>query len=128
MDMISSIRLIAFDADDTLWHNERIYRDAQERWTQLLIKYIPLDNYDAYLFQTELQNITDFGFGIKSFTLSMIQAAIELTQGRIKGDDILEIVSIAKQMLDTPTELLEGVRDTVVEAIELIPINDHNER
>ena len=64
MDMISSIRLIAFDADDTLWHNERIHRDAQERWTQLLIKYIPLDNYDAYLFQTELQNITDFGFGI----------------------------------------------------------------
>ncbi len=122
MDMISSIRLIAFDADDTLWHNERIYRDAQERWTQLLIKYIPLDNYDAYLFQTELQNITDFGFGIKSFTLSMIQAAIELTQGRIKGDDILEIVSIAKQMLDTPTELLEGVRDTVVELSSSFPL------
>lgn len=120
--MISSIRLIAFDADDTLWHNERIYRDAQERWTQLLIKYIPLDNYDAYLFQTELQNITDFGFGIKSFTLSMIQAAIELTQGRIKGDDILEIVSIAKQMLDTPTELLEGVRDTVVELSSSFPL------
>ena len=120
--MPSSIRLIAFDADDTLWHNERIYRNAQEKWRQLLIKYIPLNEFDTHLFQTELQNISYFGFGIKSFTLSMIQAAVELTEGRIKGDDILEIISIAKHMLDTPTELLDGVQDTVIDLANSFPL------
>ena len=101
----------------------------KENGGQLLIKYIPLNEFDTHLFQTELQNISYFGFGIKSLTLSMIQAAVELTERvRINGDDILEIISIAKHMLDTPTELLDGVLDTVIDLANSFRVNDNNER
>jgi putative hydrolase of the HAD superfamily len=105
--------IIAFDADDTLWQNERIYNETQEKYTRLLAQYTGADGIDAALYETEKGNIPYFGYGIKSFTLSMIENAIRLSAGRITADEIAQIVGFAKTMIDTPVELLAHVPETV---------------
>lgn len=105
--------VIAFDADDTLWHTERLYVDAQNKFAQLLATYHPADWVNQRLSRTEARNIEHFGYGIKSFTLSMIETAVELTEGRISGQDIQVIVDLAKTMLNAPVELLPYVKATI---------------
>jgi putative hydrolase of the HAD superfamily len=106
--------LIAFDADDTLWHNERLYDQSQAGLADLLAGYgVGEKTVDERLLQVESRNIRVFGYGIKSFTLSMIQTAVELTGGRISGQDVLAIIDLAKTQLDAPVELLEHVTETV---------------
>jgi putative hydrolase of the HAD superfamily len=106
--------LIAFDADDTLWHNERLYNQTQTGLADLLARYgVSKKSVDEHLLQVESRNIRVFGYGIKSFTLSMIQTAVELTEGRISGQDVLAILDLAKTQLDAPVELLEHVTETV---------------
>jgi putative hydrolase of the HAD superfamily len=105
--------IIAFDADDTLWQNECIYNETQEKYTRLLAKYTGADGIDAALYATEKGNIPYFGYGIKSFTLSMIETAIRLSGGRITGGEIAQIVGFAKTMIDTPVQLLDHVAETV---------------
>jgi len=105
--------IIAFDADDTLWHNERLYAGAQARFAQLLSHYHKPEWVNDRLYQTETRNIAHFGYGVKSFALSMIETSIELTEGRIAGSDIQVIIDIAREMLDTKMELLEGVSETL---------------
>ena len=105
--------IIAFDADDTLWQNERIYNETQEKYTRLLARYTGADGVDAALYQTEKSNIPYFGYGIKSFTLSMIENAIRMSEGRITASEIAQIVGFAKTMIDTPVELLDHVPETV---------------
>ena len=105
--------VIAFDADDTLWHNERLYHQAQARFARLLAAYHPAEWVNARLDQTETRNIAHFGYGIKSFALSMIETAVELTEGRISGQDIRAIIDLAKEMLNAPVELLPYVKDTI---------------
>ncbi len=105
--------LIAFDADDTLWHTERLYVEAQDGLARLLAAYQPAEAVNARLFQTESRNIQYFGYGIKSFTLSMIETAVELSQGRITGDEVLAILGFARAMLDAKVELLEHAAEAV---------------
>jgi len=105
--------LIAFDADDTLWHNETIYSLTQNKLKQLLSKYRNTDTLEDDLYATERRNLHYFGYGIKSFTLSMIETAIELTDGQIQGRDIEQIINFAREMLETPTQLLEHVEETI---------------
>ncbi|MGD0004618.1 MAG: HAD family hydrolase [Anaerolineaceae bacterium] len=105
--------VIAFDADDTLWHTERLYVDAQNKFVQLLAAYHPADWVNQRLSQTEARNIEHFGYGIKSFALSMIETAVELTEGRISGQDIQVIVDLAKTMLNATVELLPYVKATI---------------
>lgn len=107
------IEVIAFDADDTLWHNERIYQDAQSKFKELLARYHRPAWIEERLYQTEMRNLAHFGYGIKSFALSMIETAVELTEGRVTGDDIRAIIEITKAMLATDVELLEPVADTL---------------
>lgn len=104
---------IAFDADDTLWHNERIFIGAKERFKALLARYHSPEWNERRLDETEARNIRHFGYGIKGFTLSMIETAIELTDGRVTGNEITEILETAKSMMASPIETLEGVRETV---------------
>jgi putative hydrolase of the HAD superfamily len=85
MNYKTMIEIIAFDADDTLWHNETLYQDAQERFVQLLSAYQDPAGIAQSLYETEMRNLAHFGYGIKSFALSMIETAIELTAGRISG-------------------------------------------
>lgn len=107
------IKTIAFDADDTLWHNERIFLSAKEKYKDLLSNYHDKDWIEERLDATEMRNIKHFGYGIKGFTLSMIETAVELTGGRVKGNEIQEIIKYARQMLSSPIDVLEGVETTI---------------
>lgn len=106
---------IAFDADDTLWHNERIFISAKEKYKRLLANYHDTDWIEQRLDETESRNIEHFGYGIKGFTLSMIETAVELTEGRIKGGEIQQIINYAREMMSSPIEILAGVRETIEE-------------
>ncbi len=109
------VELVAFDADDTLWHNEPLYARTTTRFRELLSSYQSSAWIDERLSETELRNLRHYGYGIKSFSLSMIETAIELTEGRIKGHEIGEILSLAKEMLAAPVQLLHGVAETITE-------------
>lgn len=110
---MSRFDAIAFDADDTLWHNERLYINAQATLMQLLAQYHHPAWIKKHLYQTEMRNLQQFGYGIKGFALSMIETAIELTEGRIVGRDIQTIIDVAKTMLAADIELLEHVAETL---------------
>jgi len=105
--------IIAFDADDTLWHNETLYTVTQDKFKQLLSKYRDTDGIDQVLYETEMRNLQHYGYGIKSFTLSMIETAIELTGARVQGREIREIIGFAREMLKAPVQLLEDVEDVI---------------
>lgn len=107
------IKTIAFDADDTLWHNERIFLSTKEKFAALLADYHDYTYIERHLDITETKNIKHFGYGVKGFTLSMIETACELTEGRITGDKIKEIINFAKEMLASPIEVLDGVKETI---------------
>ncbi len=107
------IDLIAFDADDTLWHNETLYQGTQDKFKQLLSGQFSPETVDQALYETEMRNLPIFGYGIKSFTLSIIETAIELTGGQITGRDIQKILDYAKEMLQAEIRPLEYVTETV---------------
>lgn len=108
--------LIAFDGDDTLWHNERSYRDARERFHRLLARAgvdLAASEIDDRINQTELANLEHFGYGVSGFTLSLIETAIELSGHRLAGDDVREVLAIARHMLTQEIEVLPGVAETL---------------
>ena len=107
------IRIIGFDADDTLWHNESIFDLAQQRYRALLAKYHPAAEVDRVLFQTEMRNLPAYGYGVKGFMLSSVETAIELTKGAISAQEIREIIALGQEMLAHPVELLPGVAEIV---------------
>lgn len=107
--------IVALDADDTLWHNERLFFETQARFRELLGHNHDAESIDQRLYATEKRNLKHFGYGIKGFMLSMIETAIELTEGRISGPQIQQIVDMGREMLDSPIELLDGVRETIEE-------------
>ena len=108
---------IAFDADDTLWHSEGHYRDAQAAYEKLLADYIDIANADVHarLLDVERRNIKRFGYGAKGMTLSMVEAAIAMTEARISATDIQRIVDLGVAVLEHPVELLPGIVDAVAE-------------
>jgi putative hydrolase of the HAD superfamily len=107
--------VIALDADDTLWHNEPLFTQTKRKFEQLLERYHSPEWIGQKLDETEMRNIQHFGYGIKGFTLSMIETAVELTEGRITGSEIMELVRLAREMMKYPVELLDGVRETIEE-------------
>jgi putative hydrolase of the HAD superfamily len=114
--------LIAFDADDTLWHTEHLYSDAQDRFAQLLIPYGVTGQIEHRLFETESANLRYFGFGIKSFALSMIETAVSLTAGQISGRDIQRVIDLAKGMLSAEVRLLEHAEEAVTRLAQDFPL------
>jgi len=111
-----TVRVVAFDGDDTLWHSEGEFIATQDRLRALVAPYVDGEELDARLLERERANLARFGYGVKGFVLSMIETAIEVSDGRIPAHDIGTIVDWAKVMLDHPVDLLDGVRD-VVEAL-----------
>ncbi len=109
-----TIDLIAFDADDTLWHSESLYTQAEGRLAELLAPYGVDGRVSEELFATEMRNLCYYGFGLKGFALSMIETAIRLTEGQVQAWDIQRTIDLAKEIIDTPVQLLDGVRDVVV--------------
>ena len=109
----TTLDVIAFDGDDTLWHNERLFVQAQAQFRDLLSAFHPPDWIDSRLAEAEKRNLPHFGYGIKGFALSMIETAIELTEERIESRDIRRILDIARGMLRADVELLDHAAETV---------------
>lgn len=110
---MNDITLVGFDADDTLWKSEDYYRDAQTQFERILAGYVDLDDVHDRLYAVEKRNIALFGYGAKGMTLSMVEAAVEITDARISAHDIHRIVELGKAVLQHPVELLPGIRDAV---------------
>ena len=104
---------IGFDADDTLWQNEAFFRLTQDRFQRLLADHAAPDHLSERLEAAERRNLGHYGFGVKGFTLSMIETAIEVTEGRVPARVIGELVAAGREMLEHPIELLPHVRATV---------------
>jgi putative hydrolase of the HAD superfamily len=105
---------IGFDADDTLWHNEAFFRLTQDRFTRLLADHANPDHLAERLEKAERRNIGHYGFGVKGFTLSMIETAIEVTDGRVPARVIGQLIAAGREMLEHPIELLPHARAAVV--------------
>jgi putative hydrolase of the HAD superfamily len=114
--------LIALDADDTLWHNESMFSLTQAKFLDLLSGYHSPELIERRLYETELRNLHTFGYGIKGFTLSMIETALELTDRQVSGAIIQEILDLSKAMVHAPVELLDHVGEVVPWLAERYPL------
>lgn len=109
------VRVVGFDGDDTLWHSESHFEVTQNEFRDLLKRHVPDADSGKHLAETEMRNLSVYGYGVKSFTLSMLETAIQLTQGRIPADDLEVILGWGKRMLTEPTRLLDGADRTLRE-------------
>ncbi|RZJ49037.1 MAG: HAD family hydrolase [Flavobacterium sp.] len=110
---MNNIKVIAFDADDTLWVNEPYFREAEDKFCALLEDYLPLHSTANALFKTEIANLPLYGYGIKGFMLSMIETILEVTQGTASLAMIAKAIEFGKEQLNKPIELLEGVEEVL---------------
>ena len=111
--MFEDVKVIAFDADDTLWINETYFREAEEVFAELLSKYETKNKIDQELFKTEIKNLAIYGYGIKGFVLSMIECALALSNYKLPQETVEKILAIGKDMLEKPVELLSGVEEVL---------------
>ncbi|KAA3624970.1 MAG: HAD family hydrolase [Flavobacterium sp.] len=111
--MLSKIKAIAFDADDTLWVNEPFFRNAEKEFCELMKEYLDEEQCNKLLFEVEMQNLPLYGYGIKPFTLSLIEAAIRFSDGKISIDGINTLIKRGKEMLEQPIEVLDGIPETL---------------
>lgn len=109
---------VAFDADDTLWHNERFFQMTQAHFADLLSEYTEKSDLMSRLVAAEKRNLGHYGFGIKGFTLSMIETALEVTVNKVPASVIAEIIDAGREMLRHPVDLLPHAREAVEAARE----------
>jgi len=109
-----NLKVIAFDADDTLWVNEPYFRQTEEQFYTLLGGFSSQHELERELLKTEIENLALYGYGIKGFMLSMIETALRVTNNTISVDVVGKILDLGKQMLDQPIELLDGVEDVLL--------------
>lgn len=107
------IELIAFDADDTLWHTEYLYQAARQQFNDLLRPYVNLDTLEDHVHKTEMRNLPYYGFGITSFIMSLIETAVEASGGRITGAEIGRLLEISREMVSADVELIDEVEETL---------------
>ena len=108
-----NIKVIGFDADDTLWVNETYFRDTEHKFAQLLSGYETENTIDQELFKTEIKNLDLYGYGIKGFSLSMIESAINISDGKISIKTISKIIELGKKMITMPVELIDGIEEVL---------------
>lgn len=113
MSRNGQIEVIGFDADDTLWVNEPYYRDAEKQFVNLIVAYGVEGDIAEALFKTEIANLGLYGYGIKAFMLSLVECAIDLTNGSVSSQTISRIIEIGKGMLQRPIELLDDVKEVL---------------
>ncbi|GIT90906.1 haloacid dehalogenase [Jannaschia pagri] len=111
--MPDGVTTIAFDADDTLWHTETYFRLTQDRFADLLRDHADPDHLMERLLAAERRNLGHYGFGVKGFVLSMVETAIEVTEGRVPASTISRLLDEGREMLRHPIDLLPGAEDTV---------------
>ncbi len=108
-----NIKVIAFDADDTLWVNEPYFRQTEESFCELLGNYLSLRDLERELLRIEIANLPLYGYGIKGFVLSMVETALRVSNNTITADVVEQILDLGKQMLNQPIELLDGVPEVL---------------
>ncbi|WP_119304823.1 HAD family hydrolase [Dongia deserti] len=109
---------IGFDADDTLWHSERVFRLTEERFAALLADYVDSEGLSQRLLETERRNLDFYGFGRKGFVLSMIETAIDVTDGKVPTSVLKDLIDLGRDMAAHPIEILPNVRETLHEVAE----------
>ena len=109
------IKVIAFDADDTLWINEPYFYETERHFCRLLEDYLPHHTVSRELLQVEIQNLSLYGYGIKSFMLSMIETALKVSNKTITLDAIEKIIQLGKDLLAKPIELIDGVEEVLIQ-------------
>ncbi|MBD3861826.1 HAD family hydrolase [Olleya marilimosa] len=109
----SQIKVIGFDADDTLWINETYFRDAELEFAKLLSPFETANKIDQELFKMEMKNLPVYGYGVKGFVLSMVEMALELSNNTVSNQTIASILDIGKTMINKEVELLEGVEQVL---------------
>lgn len=109
----SNIKVVGFDADDTLWVNETYFREAEDRFATLLESYETKNQIDQELFKTEIKNLELYGYGIKGFMLSMIESALEISNNSVSQATIGAILNLGKDMISHPVEVLDGVEEVL---------------
>ncbi len=107
--MKSAFKIIAFDADDTLWVNETFFRETEEKFCRLLTNFSKPEETMKELFATEIRNLADYGYGTKGFVLSMIETALAISGNRVSQSTLEEIIDLGKTQINQPVELLDGV-------------------
>lgn len=107
------IKVIAFDADDTLWVNEPFFRETEDKFAALLEDYLPHHSINQELFKTEIGNLSLYGYGVKGFMLSMVETALNITSKTLNPEIIEKILQYGKELLDKPIELLDGVEEVL---------------
>ncbi|MDR0431417.1 MAG: HAD family hydrolase [Tannerellaceae bacterium] len=111
--MIEGIKVIGFDADDTLWVNETYFLETEHKFCELLSPYVDKEKASAELYRTEMQNMHLYGYGVKAFILSVIETAIHITSGKVPGKILGQLLEVGKKQLTRPTELLDSVEETL---------------
>lgn len=108
-----NIKVIGFDADDTLWMNEPLYRETERNFCELLSKYKSAEEINRQLFQVEIGNLDLYGYGSKAFTLSLIETAIMVSDGRLTASETWKILELGKAQINEKNPLLEGVHEVL---------------
>ena len=108
-----NLKVIAFDADDTLWVNEPYFRATEEQFYKMLGEFSSQRGLERELLKTEIENLGLYGYGIKGFVLSMIETALKVTENRINARSIARIIALGKEMMNQPIELLDGVEEVL---------------
>lgn len=111
--MPNTIKVIGFDADDTLWVNEPYFQEVEKQFCLILKPYQDEAETSKELFRTEMQNLEIYGYGAKGFILAMIETAIRITEGKITPNEISRIIAIGKTLLNMPIQLLDGIEDVL---------------
>lgn len=111
--MLENIKIIGFDADDTLWINEPYYRETEHKFSNLLAEYLNENEINRILYKIEMKNLDLYGYGAKGFMLSLIETAITISDKKIPNDTILKILQLGWDLLNKPLVLLEGVEEVL---------------
>lgn len=115
--MLQDVQVVAFDADDTLWVNEPLFQNLEKKFCEMMEDFLPHHTVSRELLKVEIQNLPDYGYGIKAFMLSMVETAIKISAGSIKTTEINKILELGKEMLNEPVEVIDGVED-VLKAVQ----------
>jgi putative hydrolase of the HAD superfamily len=110
---IEKIKIIGFDADDTLWVNEPFYRDTERKFCELLKSYCSADEINRQLYKVEVNNLDLYGYGSKAFVLSLIETAVIISEGKVTAAEINRIIALGKEQINAKNPLLEGVPEVL---------------
>ena len=111
--MLTAVKVLAFDADDTLWSNEPLFREAEKKVAEALSDFGDFQYISDELYKVEFKNMGDYGFGAKAYVLSMIENAVNLTGGKLTGDQVMYIIDSGRKILRNPATPLPGVEETL---------------